>query len=125
VSPATSSHVVRFLGLTELTRITDGEASFPLGILYPYTSDLRRVCRAYEAMSRGAPDTSVLEVGTTGRAPARREGALAPAEATFLASIATLHSRIAFAPGPAGASVAAAYRQVHDSLAPTTARRHP
>lgn len=124
MSPATASKVVRFLGLSELTRIIDGEASFPLGILYPYTIDLRRVCAAYEVMTHDAPERSAALIDDAGRpASGPRTHEQTPAEAAFLTSIAALHSRIAFAPGSAGSSVAAAYRQVHDSLATTRGRR--
>lgn len=112
MSQATANHVVHFLGLSDVTRVIDGEASFPLGILYPYTIDLQRVCAAYEAMTHDAPERS------GGAPPAQYTDELTPARAAFLTSIAALHSRIAFAPGSAGASVAAAYRQVRDSSRP-------
>jgi hypothetical protein len=43
--------------------------------------------------------------------------------AAFLASIAMLHSRIAFAPGRAGESVATAYQYASDAVTPKRRRR--
>ena len=112
MNAATASEAVCFLGLSDVAQIRDGEASFPLGILYPYTGDLRRVCSAYEALSRESANGSPQFVGDT-----------TPAGATLLESIAALHRRIAFAPGSAGANVAAAYRQAEGPVRATPARR--
>ena len=68
---------LRFIRLTGVAEVRDGEVSFPPGILWPYTSDLRRVRAAFDD-AHDAPT-----------------GAL-------LAAIATLYERIAFAPGCAG-----------------------
>lgn len=89
-----ASAAVRFLGLSDVVRIRDGEAAFPLGILYPYTADLRRVGVVFDAFNRGV----------AGAGPA------------LLASIATLHARIAFAPGRAGSTVADAYGAVEEAI---------
>ena len=96
---ANDGQVVRFLGLSALVVIDagSGRAAFPLGILYPYTADLRRVCAAFGGASRTVPDASSV--------------------ALLLASIATLYSRIGFALGPAAAAVVAdAYYTVEKAL---------
>ena len=94
-SPALDARgVVRFLGLSDVVDIRDGAASFPPGTLYPYSGDLRRVCAAFGAVSASG-DSSKVDA--------------------LLASIATLHERIAFAPGSSAASVAVAYDAVRKS----------
>jgi hypothetical protein len=105
VSAAASSVVVGLLGLLGLgdsAQVVDGEASFPLGLLYPYTKALRRVCSSYDALCRDYPDTQSVLAGTAGPAaePGPERGqARASAVAGFLASVASLHNQIAFAPG--------------------------
>jgi hypothetical protein len=45
VSSPSVTAVVRLLGLSELVETTGGDvASVPLGVLYPYSRDLQRVC---------------------------------------------------------------------------------
>ena len=90
--------VLRFLGLAEVAEVRSGEVGFPPGLLYPYTADLRRVRAAFGGVRDHAPDA--------GR--------------TLLAAIATLHGRIAFAPGPAGAAVADAYVATAKALSTNT-----
>jgi hypothetical protein len=126
VSPAPSSEVVGLLGLSEVAQVVDGEASFPLGILYPYTKALRRVCSSYDSLCRDFPDTpSLLASGKAAHVQSPGPDGRASAVAGFLASVASLQSQIAFAPGPAGSSVAAAYRRTRELLAPTGRRpRH-
>ena len=114
MSSASVTPAVRFLGLSEWVEARDDDAvSFPLGLLYPYSRDLQRVCTCFNAMARQWPNPpSLLE------AAARAKGdetplspsATAAAEA-FLVSTATLYDRIAFA-GPAGTSVARAHARV-------------
>jgi len=112
---ATVSRVVRFLGLSGVAEIVGDTASFPPGVLYPYSGDLRRVCTSYEAVREECPEAASMLVGESHG----EKGSLRPeqtgAVTTFLASIATLHSRIAFAPGHAGASVGEAYRRACDT----------
>ena len=120
MSAATARQVVRFLGLADLTQIDNDEASFPPGLLYPYTRDLRRVCSSYDSMWRASPETAQIVLG---QIPGAQPDEQAPAVTGFLAAVATLHSQIAFAPLAAGASVAAAYRRVADALPATTAGR--
>jgi hypothetical protein len=114
---ATVSRVVRFLGLSGVAEIVGDTASFPLGVLFPYSGDLRRVCTSYEAVREEWPEAASMLVGElhgeTGPLRPEQTGAVT----TFLASIATLHSRIAFAPGHAGASVGEAYRRACDASA--------
>lgn len=81
---------LRLIGLANHAEVRDGEVSFPPGILWPYTSDLRRVRDEYDA---------ARNVSTVG----------------LLAAIATLYERIAFAPGGAGGEVADAYNDVKDA----------
>jgi len=124
LSALTTARVVRFLGLTELTENTDEyPARFALGVLYPYSRDLQRVCRCYDALCELCPEGASILVGErTGKlAPLNRDQSGVVTE--YLASIATLANRIAFAPGRAGESVGVAYRVASNALVPPTASR--
>jgi hypothetical protein len=113
--------VVRFLGLTEVAETAWGEkASFPLGILYPYSRDLQRVCERFDTVTEECPEVASLFIGETRRQVATLSNEQLVAVNSYLESIATLYSRIAFAPGTAGRSVAAAYRLVSDAIAQRT-----
>ena len=117
-----ATRVVRFLGLSELT--ADGDApSFPLGVLYPYSHDLQRVCACYDALCRNCPDAAAILVGDSPGRLAALSLEQAKAVSSYLSSIATLHSRIAFAPGVGGASVGAAYRLTKDAIVHSTGRQ--
>jgi hypothetical protein len=112
---ATATRVVHFLGLADLT--ADGDVpSFPLGVLYPYSRDLQRVCTCYDAVCRDCPDVASALVGDDRGARATLSPEQAASVSSYLHAIATLHSRIAFAPGRGGESVAAAYRRAHDAM---------
>jgi hypothetical protein len=114
MSSAVAPEVVGFLGLSDIAEIAGGvDASFPLGVLYPYSRDLQRVCSCYDDLCHESPDTAASLLGG---APCSLPPPPTPTVAAFLAAIATLHSRIAFAPGRAGASVAAAYRRASDAV---------
>jgi len=119
MSSASVTPAIRFLGLSEWVEAKDGEAvSFPLGLLYPYSRDLHRVCTSFDAMSRQWPHPPSLlgaAAGGKGDEAPLSPSATAAAEA-FLVSTATLYNRIAFA-GPAGASVARAHARVTEELA--------
>ena len=65
--------------------------SFPLGILWPYTVDLRRVRAAYDAAGGEASES-------------------------LLAAIKALLDRVAFAPGSVGRDLADVYSGVHAAL---------
>jgi hypothetical protein len=120
ISP-TVAPVVQFLGLTEVAETAWGEkASFPLGVLYPYSRDLQRVCERFDAVTRECPDVASLFIGGEQREVAALSHQQLVAVNSYLESIATLYSRIAFAPGTAGRSVAAAYRLVSDAIAQRT-----
>jgi hypothetical protein len=113
--------LVQFLGLSEVVETTWGQmASFPLGVLYPYSRDLQRVCERFDAVSRECPETASLFIGERRRPVAHLSPRQLAAATSYLESIATLHSRIAFAPGPAGRTVATAYHLVSDAIARTT-----
>ena len=88
---------LRFIRLESVAEVRDGDVSFPLGILWPYTSDLRHVRDEYDAASDGST------------------GAL-------MASIATLYERIAFAPGAGGRGGADAYHEMTRLPARSAAR---
>jgi len=126
MAPLNATRVVRFLGLSELT--VDGDApSFPLGVLYPYSRDLQRVCARYDALCRTCPDAAAILVGDSQGTLAALSLEQANGVSSYLSSIATLHSRIAFAPGVGGDSVGAAYRLTKDAIVHRTgrhARRH-
>ena len=82
---------LRDVGLHDVAEVREGDVSFPLGILWPYTADLRRVRAEYDA-ALGSPTSGLL------------------------AALATLYERIAFAPGTAGLAVADVYNDVKDAL---------
>ena len=115
-APATDTDfrpLIEFLGLADFV---DGRAewtSFPLGVLYPYSADLRRVCDRYAETVGAFPATGPLLVGSaprTGQSGLDEPGA-ADAVARYLSSIKTLQGRIDFAPGGVGIAVGQAYRE--------------
>ena len=118
MSAATTTEMVRFLGLSDVTETSAGEASFPLGILYPYSQDLQRVCSCYDELADEDPDTAAALLGASGPTRGSSADPKTPTAAALLAAIAALHSWIVFAPGHAGASVAAAYQRASSALAP-------
>jgi hypothetical protein len=119
ISPAVAP-VLRFLGLSEVAETAWGEkASFPLGVLYPYSTDLQRVCERFDAVLRECPEDASLFIGETRRDVAFLSPKGLEMVNSYLQSIATLSSRIAFAPGTAGRSVATAYRLLSDAIAHT------
>jgi hypothetical protein len=110
--------VLAFLGLSDVAETTWGEkASFPLGVLYPYSPDLQRVCERFDAVVHECPDDASLFIGETRRDVASLSPEAFQAVSSYLQSIATLSSRIAFAPGTAGRSVATAQGLVSDAIA--------
>jgi hypothetical protein len=124
ISPVVAP-VVRFLGLSEVAETAWGEvASFPLGVLYPYSRDLQRVCDRFDTVLRQCPEVASLFIGEARREVAFLSPEQLEAVNSYLESIATLYERIAFAPGTAGRSVATAYRLVSDAIAHTTRGRH-
>lgn len=108
---------VGLLGLSPWVDATDADGvSFPLGLLFPYSSDLQRVCTCFDAVLEEWPAAALMLTGadTTDR-PAPSADASAAA-AAFLESIAALYGRIAFA-GTAGTSLARAYGHASEALA--------
>jgi hypothetical protein len=105
--------LVEFLGLTDFVDDRTGPPSFPLGVLYPYSTDLRRVCDRYAEAVAADPAAMPLLVGRG--APTGGSGldepAAAAAVARYLSAIKTLQGRIDFAPGGVGIAVGGAYRQ--------------
>jgi hypothetical protein len=110
--------VVRSLGLADLTETVGGAPAFPVGVLYPYSLDIQRVCRCYDALSAASPAAASVALGERVEGLGVLNAEASNAVAKYLASVATLHSRIAFAPGNAGASVGAAYRMASRAFAP-------
>ena len=108
---------VGLLGLSAWVDATDADGvSFPLGMLYPYSSDLRRVCTSFDALLAEWPQAALMLTGaprTNRQAPSADATAAA---ATFLESVATLYGRIAFA-GTVGTSLARGYAHVSEALA--------
>ncbi len=115
-APATAadfSALVEFLGLSDFVDPTTAQVSFPLGVLYPYTADLRRVCDRFADASAAFPAVTPLLLG---RLPRPGEGGLdEPGEATavsrYLAAVKILKGRIDFAPGGVGIAVGQAYSE--------------
>jgi hypothetical protein len=94
--------VVRFLGLSEVAETAWGEmASFPLGVLYPYSRDLQRVCDRFDTVLRQCPEVASLFIGEARPEVASLSPEQLEAVNSYLESIATLYERIAFAPGTA------------------------
>jgi hypothetical protein len=120
---ANATRVVRFLGLSDFASTTGDQASFPMGILYPYSRDLQRVCACCDALSQDSPDLSPILMGEMVRPVAGPGIEQTPGVTAFLGSIATLHGRIAFAPGPEPDAVNAAYRLANQALSPMA--KHP
>jgi hypothetical protein len=110
---------VGLLGLSAWVDTGDpARVSFPLGVLYPYSSDLQCVCICFDAMLEEWPAAALMLTSAPHTAqPAVSPGATA-ATTAFLESIAALYGRIAFA-GPAATSLARAYAHLSEGLAHT------
>src|SRR5271169_705054 len=96
--------LIEFLGLAGFMDDTVASPAFPLGVLYPYSADLRRVCDRYAEAVAAFPATRPLLVGVpprSGPSGLDQPGA-ANAVARYLSSIKTLKGRIDFAPGGVG-----------------------
>jgi hypothetical protein len=107
---------VGLLGLSAWVDTGDaGRVSFPLGLLYPYSSDLQSVCTCFDAVLKEWPEAALmLTIAARTDQPAPGPDATA-ATTAFLESIAALYGRIAFV-GPAGTSLARAYAHVREAL---------
>jgi hypothetical protein len=118
----TNTRVIAFLGLGDIAEIVAGVARFRLGVLYPYSRDLQRVCATADALALADPGLCSVLLGESaaGDTPPLEQP---PVVMAFLASVATLYDRIAFAPGPARELVGAAYNQASDAATPHTGRR--
>jgi hypothetical protein len=101
--------LIEFLGLTDFVDHTTERPSFPLGVLYPYTADLRRVCDRYTEVSEAFPATVPLLLGASSHGAVVDEAA-GDGVSRYLSSIKTLKGRIDFAPGGVGLAVGEAYR---------------
>ena len=88
---ASADAFLRFIRLADIAEVRDGDVSFPLGVLWPYSADLRRVRAAYDASGGDASDS-------------------------LLAAIKALLDRVAFAPGSVGRDLADVYSGVHAAL---------
>jgi hypothetical protein len=122
VDAATAEELVHFLGLEGVADPAAGRTlSFPLGVLYPYSADLRRVYDQYLAVAVAFPDSAPLLVGQLPSDGSQLLDAagLAAALDGYLLSIEQLHARTAFAPGPIGAAVERAYGEVADAISRT------
>lgn len=103
--------LIEFLGLTDFVDHTTERASFPLGVLYPYSADLQRVCERYTDVADGFPHALPLLLGTAaGEGAGMNDAGAAAAVSRYLSSIKTLQGRIDFAPGSVGIAVGRAYR---------------
>jgi hypothetical protein len=111
--------LVEFLGLTEAVGPSPERAlAFRLGVLYPYSSDLRRVYEQYVEVAASFPAAEPLLVGE--RPPAGlvlREGDAASAALDdYVAAIDGLHDRTAFASPLTDAGVDRAHASVRDAI---------
>ena len=106
--------LIEFLGLTDFVDDTAGWTAFPLGVLYPYSADLRRVCDRYADAVAAFPATRPLLVGIAPRTghSGLDQGGAADAVDRYLSSIKTLQGRVDFAPGGVGIALGRAYRDV-------------
>ena len=107
---------VGLLGLSAWVDARDADqVSFPVGLLYPYSRDLQRVCARFDDVLREWPEAGVALTDAARRdEPAPSPQATAAAEA-LLESITALYDRIAFT-GPAGVFVARAHDRVSEAL---------
>jgi len=113
---------VGLLGLSTWVDTGDaGQVSFPLGVLYPYSSELQGVCTSFDALLKEWPEAGLLLTNTAHTVRPAPSPDAQGAAAAFLASIATLYGRIAFAGRP-GTSLARAYAHVSEALAYEGAR---
>jgi hypothetical protein len=101
--------LIEFLGLTDFVDHTAERPSFPLGVLYPYTADLRRVCDRYTEVAEAFPAIVPLLLGASSHAALVEEAAV-EGVSRYLSSIKVLKGRIDFAPGGVGLAVGEAYR---------------
>jgi hypothetical protein len=101
--------LTEFLGLSDFVDHTAERPSFPLGVLYPYTPDLRRVCDRYTEVSEAFPAIVPLLLGVASHGVVVEEAA-ADGVSRYLSSIKALKGRIDFAPGGVGLAVGEAYR---------------
>jgi hypothetical protein len=108
-SAAGLDQLIEFLGLSDFVDPTAERPSFPLGVLYPYTADLRRVCDRYTEVSEAFPAIVPLLLGSAGHG-AMVEEAAGDGVSRYLSSIKALKGRIDFAPGGVGLAVGEAYR---------------
>jgi hypothetical protein len=121
-SEASGTALIAFLGLrAEVEPVTSPLGwAFPLGVLYPYTTDLNDVSALFERISVTRPDMVGTLLGERDGVPIT----LAPDELgsvhAYLKSIRSLHSRICFAGGAADRAVSAAYRRALDAIARAT-----
>jgi hypothetical protein len=113
--------LIEFLGLTDFVDHTTERPSFPLGVLYPYSADLQRVCERFAEVSEAFPLTVPLLLGVTGHGALLQEPGAAGAVARYLSAIKTLQGRIDFAPGAVGIAVGRAYRQAMTAIRETAA----
>jgi len=115
--------LVDFLGLTSsVGPSVERSLSFRLGVLYPYSADLRRVYESYVAVSTAFPDAEPLLVGDRPDAGVTLPvGApMTAALADYLAAVALLHDRTAFASPATDASVEHAHASVRSAIARVT-----
>jgi hypothetical protein len=115
--------LIAFLGLTaEVEPVTGPRAwAFPLGVLYPYTTDLHDVAALFERISASRPDMASMLLGEWDGVSV----VLAPDELrsvrAYLKSIRDLHSRICFVGGAVDRAVGAAYRRALGAISRATA----
>jgi hypothetical protein len=115
---ARAKTLVGFLGLTSVVGPSDQRAlSFRLGVLYPYSADLRRVYDSYVEVITAAPDAEPLLVGDPPRVAL--DVPVGPL-ADYVAALAMLHDRTAFASPVTDASVEHAHASVRGAVARAT-----
>ena len=112
--------LVEFLGLTSAVGPPPERALvFRLGVLYPYSDDLRRVYDRYIAVAGRFPDAEPLLVGgVPGPSLSLREGDDASAALDrYAAAIGVLHARTGFASLAIDTGVEHAHASVHQAIA--------
>ncbi|MDQ1372820.1 MAG: hypothetical protein QOJ09_158 [Actinomycetota bacterium] len=119
VDVGVARRMVEFLGLTAAVGPSAERAlAFRLGVLYPYSSDLRRVYDQYVEVAASYPDAEPLLVGERPRAPlVLRDGdATSAALDDYVAALHALHDRTAFASPSTDAGVDHAHTSVRDAI---------
>jgi hypothetical protein len=120
VDSTLAKNLVEFLGLTAAVGpAPERSLAFRLGVLYPYSGDLRRVYDSYVAVAAEFPDAAPLLVGRRARPlfELRDGDGASVALDRYVAAVDALRDRTGFASSSADSSVEHASTAVSDAIA--------